>query len=121
MLYVSFPCRYAEAAVVTVEEFLDHTNVTSAREYLYGLLSRENVKAALLAQGISQLEVKQRVESLSDAEVVQLANNIRQLPAGGDGVGAIIGAAVLVFLVLLITDILGFTDVFPFVKSKGKR
>jgi hypothetical protein len=41
-----------------------------------------------------------------------------QLPAGGDGIGTIVGAAVLVFLILLITDILGFTHVFPFVKSQ---
>jgi hypothetical protein len=41
-----------------------------------------------------------------------------QLPAGGDAVGVLIGASLFVFIVLLITDILGFTDVFPFVKSR---
>jgi hypothetical protein len=41
-----------------------------------------------------------------------------QLPAGGDGLGTIIGAAVLIFLVLLITDILGFTHVFSFVNHQ---
>ena len=39
------------------------------------------------------------------------------MPAGGDGIGALVGAAVLIFLVLLLTDILGFTHVFPFTKS----
>jgi len=38
-----------------------------------------------------------------------------QLPAGGSAIGTIVGAAVLIFLVLLITDILGFTHVFSFV------
>jgi hypothetical protein len=30
----------------------------------------------------------------------------------------VIGAAVFIFIVLLITDLLGLTDVFPFVRSR---
>jgi len=44
-----------------------------------------------------------------------LAATVDRLPAGGSAVGALIGAGVLIFIVLLITDILGFTHVFPFV------
>jgi len=40
-----------------------------------------------------------------------------QLPAGGDAIGTILGAALVIFIVLVITDILGFTDIFPFVKK----
>jgi hypothetical protein len=40
------------------------------------------------------------------------------LPAGGSAVGAIVGAAVLIFVILLITDILGFTNVFSFVNPQ---
>jgi len=40
------------------------------------------------------------------------------LPAGGDALGVIVGAGLLIFIILLITDILGLTDVFSFVKSK---
>jgi hypothetical protein len=136
-IFISLPHRYAAAAVITTEEWIDRNpggnpdldpnlnpNLNqgeTARDYLQDLISREEVKAALLSNGISYLEVKHRVDSLSDAEVIELADRIENLPAGGNGVGAIIGAVVLIFLVLLITDILGFTDVFPFVKSQGKR
>jgi len=132
-IFISLPHRYAAAAVVTTEEWIDQNpggnpdlnpdlnQGETARDYLQDLISREEVKAALLSRGISYLEVMQRVDSLSDAEVIELADRIENLPAGGNGVGAIIGAVVLIFLVLLITDILGFTDVFPFVKSQGKR
>jgi hypothetical protein len=44
--------------------------------------------------------------------VQTLAANMDQLPAGGDGLGLL----VFLFIVLLITDILGFTNIFPFVK-----
>ena len=50
--------------------------------------------------------------ALSDDEVAQLAARMDSLPAGGE----IIGALVLIFIILLITDILGFTKVFPFTK-----
>jgi hypothetical protein len=66
------------------------------------------------------MEAKARVDSLSDSEVIEVADKIEQLPAGGGAFGAVIVASVIVFLVLLITDILGYTDVFPFVKSQKK-
>jgi hypothetical protein len=53
---------------------------------------------------------------MTDEEAARLAARVDSLPAGGDGIGALVGAALLVFLVLLLTDILGFTHVFPFTK-----
>jgi hypothetical protein len=45
-----------------------------------------------------------------------------ELPAGeGAGaIGVIVGAILIIFLVLLVTDLLGLTDVFPFVKKKAR-
>jgi hypothetical protein len=66
---------------------------------------------------VSSSEVKARVAALTDAEALQLAREIDSLPAGADGgVSAIVGALVLIFLVLLLTDLLGYTKVFPFTK-----
>jgi len=65
--------------------------------------------------GVDPLEAQQRVNSLTNEEIAQISHSIDQLPAGGDAVGAIVGAAVLIFVVLLITDIIGLTHVFPFV------
>jgi hypothetical protein len=59
--------------------------------------------------------VKARVAALTDDEVAQLAAKIDSLPAGADG-GGLIGALVLIFIVLLITDILGLTKIFPFTR-----
>jgi hypothetical protein len=60
--------------------------------------------------------VKARVAALSDEEVAQLAAKIDSLPVGADAGASIIGALVLIFIVLLITDILGVTKVFPFTR-----
>jgi hypothetical protein len=85
------------------------------RDGLLRILDRAEVQAQLQAYGLSVEQAKSRVAALSDAEAAQLAAQIESLPAGGDA-GAIIGAIVLVFLVLLVTDILGFTKIFPFTK-----
>jgi hypothetical protein len=86
-----------------------------AKERIVSLIERSDVRAQLQAIGVNPNDAKARVAALSDAEAAQLAARFDSLPAGGDG-GAIIGAAVLIFLVLLLTDILGFTHVFPFTK-----
>jgi len=111
------PCRTVLAALVPTEAAVGARSAQEARERINSLLSREEVQAQLKLHGIDPLEAKARVDSLSDAEAVEAANRIDQLPAGGSTVGIIVGAILLVFLVLLITDLLGLTDVFPFVKK----
>ena len=88
-----------------------------AKERIVSLIERSDVRAQLQAIGVNPNDAKTRVAALSDAEAAQLAARFDSLPAGGDGGGSIIGALVLIFLVLLLTDILGFTHVFPFTKS----
>ena len=89
---------------------------SGARERLASLLERRDVRAQLEAYGVNPADVSARVAALSDDEAAQLADRIGTLPTPGDGVGAVVGALLLVFIILLITDILGFTHVFPFTK-----
>jgi hypothetical protein len=71
-------------------------------------LAREDVRAELVRHGVDPGAAAARVATLTDAELAQLAGRIDTLPAGGDAV-AIIGA---VFLVLLVLEVVGVTDVF---------
>ena len=82
------------------------------RARLAAVLDREEVRAALEANGVSPTQVRQRVGAMTDEEVRMLAGRIDELPAGGD----VLGVLLTVFIVLLITDILGFTRVFPFTR-----
>jgi len=90
---------------------------TPAKERIFGVLERSDVRAQLATLGVNPADAKARVAAMTDEEAAQLAARIDSMPAGGDGVGALVGAALLIFLVLLLTDILGFTHVFPFTKS----
>ena len=87
------------------------------RDYCSGVLTymaRDDVRQELVNQGVDPDEAITRVAALSDAEISQIAQRIDQLPAGEGAVGAVVGALLLVFIILLITDVAGVTDVFDF-------
>jgi hypothetical protein len=115
---ISGPHQAALAAMVGTETVLDAARVQNAREQVRSLMAREDIQAALVNQGIAPREASARSEALSDAEAVRLAEAIESLPAGGtSALAVVIGAILIVFIILLITDILGYTSVFPFTKK----
>ena len=116
-LLIAVPYQPLLAAMVPTDATIYDNKAEEARDYLKSLISRNDIRKSLLDKGIDPNEVKMRVESLSDSEAIAVADQIEQLPAGGGAIGIIIGAALIVFLVLLATDILGYTDVFPFVRK----
>jgi hypothetical protein len=84
----------------------------SARERLAQTLERADVVAALEARGVDVQSARERVAALTDAEAAVVAAEIDKAPAGADAIGVI----VFIFVLLLITDILGFTKIFPFTR-----
>ena len=103
----------AYADMVGTAAVIDQQQAVIDRGKLLAALSRDDVKEQLVAMGVDPQAARERVASLSDEELQSLNGHMQELPAGGD----ILGVAVFIFLVLLITDILGYTDVFPFVKK----
>lgn len=106
-----------QAAMISAEQVAGSALSVGAeqdRARIISTLSREDVQAALVARGIDPAQAKDRVAVLTDEEASQMAAQLDTAAAGGDG---IVGAIVLVFLVLLLTDILGFTKIFPFTRS----
>jgi hypothetical protein len=116
-LLIAIPYQPLLAAMVPTDATIYDSKAEEARDYIKSLISRDDIGKSLLAKGIDPDEAKMRVESLTDSEAIALADQIEQLPAGSGAIGVIIGAALIVFLVLLVTDILGYTDVFPFVNK----
>jgi len=88
----------------------------SGRELLGSLLDRADVRAALERQGVSADDAKARVNALNDDEVERLAARFDSLPAAGNGFESALWLGFLVFVILLVTDILGFTKVFSFTR-----
>lgn len=112
LLALSLHLPAAHAGMIGTEAVVNAAQVQQDRERLHDVLNRDDVKAQLIARGVDPSQVQARVDSLTDQEVQSLSGQIDQLPAGGDALGLL----VFVFIVLLITDIMGFTNIFPFVK-----
>lgn len=117
MLVIAGPYQAAVAALIPTENTVDSTAAAEARDNIKNFLSRQDAQEHLIARGISPDEAKARIDGLTDAEALMLSKHVDNLPAGGSAVGIIVGAILLVFLILLITDLVGLTDVFPFVKK----
>ena len=107
----------AQAAMVGTAQILKQNHRDLNRDSLREFLDRAEVRDQLEAWGVNSEIAKVRIDSLTDEEVAEIVGRLDRLPSGGDGFGVVVGAAVLVFLILLLTDILGFTDIFPFVKK----
>lgn len=118
MFLIAVPCQSIFAAMIATDVTFESARAHKSREDLKQLIAREDVERYLIVQGIDPVEINSRIDSLTDAELIAVADQIEQLPAGGNGIGVIVGAALIVFLVLLVTDILGYTDIFPFVKAQ---
>ena len=102
----------SQAALISSEEVIANRSSQADRDRIRSLFERADVREQLLAKGVSADAAMARVDALSDEEVASISGKLDNLPAGGD----IVGALVFIFLVLLITDILGLTKVFPFTK-----
>lgn len=107
----------ANAGIVSTQESISSTTSATIsatnRAYVGAFLARDEVRAALLHQGVDVDAAAQRVNAMTDSEIEQLAGRIDQAPAGGD----VLGILFTIFIVLLVTDILGLTKVFPFTRS----
>ncbi len=101
-ILLSVPPQSAVAALVETETILDMSRSLEARETVRQFMAREDVRSAIVSQGVDPLEANARLDSLTDAEVIQLADQIEQLPAGGDFLGFVIAVLVIVILVLVI-------------------
>ena len=102
------------AAMVSTSDLVATEQSKIDREYLLSSLEREEVRTALTSQGVDLEMAKQRVSKMTDEEVRALNQKMDEMPAGG----GVVSVVIIVFLVLIITDLVGWTDVFPFLNKQ---
>ena len=102
----------AQAAMVGTAQVIAAHQGSLDRARLAALLEREDLQRQLGAMGVDVQHARDRVASLTDAEVARINQQLERLPAGSDSV---LGVLVLIFIIFVITDALGATDIFPFV------
>jgi hypothetical protein len=110
LLMISTPFGSVFAAMVGTETILENHGISGARDQVRSFFDRQDVQSVLASRGINPAEAKARVDSLSDAEVMQIADKIDELPAGGDFWGTFVFVLIIIFVTLLVLEIMGYTD-----------
>ena len=117
MVLLTMPYQSVLAAMIETDATMGITmQGQEARNKIKSILAREDVQEVLRAQGIDPLEARARVDSLTDAEAIKLADQIEELPAGGNFLFGLLVAVGIIVIILAITDALGYTDVFTFIR-----
>lgn len=112
------PVTPGYAAFMATEDLLAQEQQEATQNRLVELLHTEQARVALLNMGVAPEKALERVQRLTPQELAQLNSQLDQLPAGGSN---ILGVLVLIFVVFVITDMLGATDIFPFVHPINKK
>lgn len=101
-----------QAAMISNDVIINHVQQSNAKAELLQTINRSDIKQQLLNMGVSPENIESRIKLMTHEEIAQLNQQIGELPAGGD----VLGILLVIFIVFVITDIIGATDIFPFIK-----
>lgn len=100
-----------QAAMVDNDQLIAQSQQQMTKQQLLSELDRQDVQNKLVAMGVNMEDAKQRIQNMSNKELAQLQQDIEEMPAGS----GIVGVLLVIFIVFVVTDMLGATDVFSFV------
>jgi hypothetical protein len=106
------PVMSAQAAMIGNGALLEQSSEQQTRDSLQQLLGQSDARQQLQALGVSPEWALERARNLSSSELARINRGIEQMQAGGDSV---LGVLLLIFIIFIITDAIGATDIFPFV------
>ena len=111
ILLALMPLLPAQAAMIGNDQIVNQGLSHQTRDGLQQLFEQETAQQQLQAWGVNPDQIKSRIDSLTDAELARINQQVNDLQAGGD----VLGILLVIFLVFVITDIIGATDIFPFI------
>jgi len=106
------PVVSAQAAMIGTGEIVTPASVRADQGTLRRFLEQETARQQLQDWGVSPASLDARISALSDSELARINQGIDSLHAGGTSV---LGVVVLIFVIFVITDVIGATDIFPFI------
>lgn len=100
--------QVAPAGMIGTAHLVNEESRAASLSRMEVLLAREDVSRQLEAFGVDRALVVERLNGLSHAELLELEGQLESQVAGGDVI-AVIG---VVFVVLMILELVGVTDIF---------
>ncbi|WP_237212640.1 PA2779 family protein [Ruegeria lacuscaerulensis] len=117
MLLATQLSTMAQAEMLSTNEVISKYASYADRDFLLSELNRQEIRDELVARGVDPKEAETRLNALSNEEIASVLQQMEHDTAGGNG---IVGALLTVFIILLVTDLLCLTKVFPFTRCAGR-
>ena len=111
LLLICAPISQAQAAIISNAQLIDQVQLANNKEALLQTINRVDLQEQLLVMGVTTVDIESRINQMTQQEIAQLNQQINELPAGGD----VLGIILIIFIVFVITDVIGATDIFPFI------
>jgi len=111
LLLICAPISQAQAAIIANAQLIDQVQLANNKEALLQTINRVDLQEQLLVMGVTTADIESRINQMTQQEIAQLNQQINELPAGGD----VLGIILIIFIVFVITDVIGATDIFPFI------
>ena len=105
------PLSQAQAALVANDQLIQQVQQINDKDVLLQTINRTDVQQQLSDMGVSTADIENRINQMTGKEIAQLNQQLNELPAGG----GVLGVIVLIFVIFVITDVIGATDIFPFI------
>lgn len=88
-----------KAAMIPTTTVVSELTRSDAQAKVENLLKRDDVRKQLQAHGVSVEEASQRLASLSEAEMRNLAGQLQEARAGGDVLVTVLIVILIIFLI----------------------
>jgi predicted PurR-regulated permease PerM len=111
LLLALMPLLPAQAAMIGNQQIINQSLSHQTRDGLQQLFEQETAQQQLQAWGVDPDQIRSRIDSLTDAELARINQQVNDLNAGS----GVLGILLVIFVVFVITDVIGATDIFPFI------
>jgi len=111
ILLALMPLLPVQAAMIGNKQIINQGQSHQTRDGLQQLFEQETAQQQLQVWGVNPDQIRSRIDSLTDAELARINQQVNDLQAGG----GVLGILLVIFVVFVITDVIGATDIFPFI------
>lgn len=105
-----FIAGHAMADVVSSEQVLASQQFNYNKQQVMSFVNDAAVQNKLVALGVNPAVAQQRIANMTNDELIALNTQLNDMPAGG-----IVDTVVTVLVVVAVLDLMGLTDVYPFI------
>ncbi|MDX1539206.1 PA2779 family protein [Arsukibacterium sp.] len=104
----------ATAGVYSSEQVIAAQQHQYNKQQVLAFVDTAEVQHKLIELGVSPADAKLRIASMTNAELEAFNNQLNEMPSGG-----VVGTIVTVLVVIAVLDLMGITDVYPFIRPIG--